>query len=184
MRSGCPIYSSGCYYTSLEESLLPSFMNPNTSSADRVLLPKEKRAAWSLSLIYIVRMLGLFIILPVFSLFSNHYQYSTPFLIGLAIGIYGLLQAIFQIPFGMLSDRFGRKKIITVGLSLMAIGSVMAAVSESIYWVIAGRALQGTGAIASVLMALAADLTRGIRVTALIPGQMLLPLRIYWETHI
>ncbi len=135
-------------------------MNPNTGSAETALLPKEKRAAWSLSLIYIVRMLGLFIILPVFSLFGDHYQHSTPFLIGLAIGIYGLLQSAFQIPFGMLSDRLGRKKIITIGLILLALGSVMAAMSESIYGVIIGRALQGTGAIASVLMALAADLTR------------------------
>ena len=72
------------------------------------LLSGEKRAAWSLSLIYMVRMLGLFIILPVFSLFGEHYTHSTPFLIGLAIGVYGLLQASLQIPFGMLSDRIGR----------------------------------------------------------------------------
>jgi len=135
-------------------------MNPNTGSAETALLPKEKRAAWSLSLIYIVRMLGLFIILPVFTLFGDHYQHSTPFLIGLAIGIYGLLQSAFQIPFGMLSDRLGRKKIITIGLILLVLGSVLAAMSDSIYGVIIGRALQGTGAIASVLMALAADLTR------------------------
>jgi len=105
-------------------------------------------------------MLGLFIILPVFSLFGDHYTNSTPFLIGLAIGIYGLLQASLQIPFGMLSDRIGRKRVITVGLLLMAAGSVLAAMSDSIYGVIFGRALQGTGAIAAALMALAADLTR------------------------
>lgn len=135
-------------------------MDPNNSTASTALLSGEKRAAWSLSLIYMVRMLGLFIILPVFSLFGEHYNHSTPFLIGFAIGVYGLLQASLQIPFGMLSDRIGRKRVITIGLLLMAAGSVLAAMSESIYGVILGRALQGTGAIAAALMALAADLTR------------------------
>ena len=128
-----------------------------TSSA---LLPAEKRAAWSLSLIYVVRMVGLFIVLPVFSLFGDHYTNSTPFLVGLAIGIYGLLQACFQVPFGMLSDRIGRKNVVTFGLVLLALGSVIAATSDSIYGVIIGRALQGAGAISAALMALAADLTR------------------------
>lgn len=135
-------------------------MTQTKSSASTALLPRERRAAWSLSLIYIVRMLGLFIVLPVFSLFGDHYSSSTPFLMGLAIGIYGLLQACLQIPFGMLSDRIGRKKVVTIGLALLAIGSVVAALSESIYGVIVGRALQGAGAIAAALMALAADLTR------------------------
>lgn len=124
------------------------------------LLPRERRATWSLSLIYMVRMLGLFIVLPVFSLFGDHYSDSTPLLVGLAIGIYGLLQACLQIPFGMLSDRIGRKKVVTFGLMLLALGSVIAATSDTIYGVIAGRALQGSGAIAAALMALAADLTR------------------------
>lgn len=124
------------------------------------MLPSERRATWSLSLIYMVRMIGLFIVLPVFSLFGEHYSHSTPMLIGLAIGIYGLLQACLQIPFGMLSDRIGRKKVVTIGLLLLAAGSVVAATSDSIYGVIVGRALQGSGAIAAALMALAADLTR------------------------
>lgn len=124
------------------------------------LLPAERRAAWSLSLIYIVRMVGLFIVLPVFSLFGDHYEHSTPLLVGLALGIYGLLQACFQVPFGMLSDRIGRKNVITIGLVLLLLGSVIAAMSTSIYGVIAGRALQGAGAISAALMALAADLTR------------------------
>lgn len=132
----------------------------SNSTASSALLSGERRAAWSLSLIYMVRMLGLFIILPVFSLFGDHYTSSTPFLIGFAIGVYGLLQASLQVPFGMLGDRIGRKRVITIGLSLMAVGSVVAALSDSIYVVILGRALQGTGAIASTLMALAADLTR------------------------
>ena len=107
-----------------------------------------------------VRMLGLFIILPVFSLFADDYTHGTPLLIGLAIGIYGLLQAVLQIPFGMLSDRIGRKPVITVGLLLLLAGSIVAATADSIYMVIIGRALQGAGAIAAALMALAADLTR------------------------
>jgi len=91
---------------------------------------------------------------------ANDYTHSTPFLIGLAIGVYGLFQALLQIPFGLLSDKFGRKPVIAAGLLLMIIGSVIAALSTSIYWVIFGRALQGAGAIAAVLMALAADLSR------------------------
>lgn len=105
-------------------------------------------------------MVGLFIVLPVFSLFGDHYSGSTPLLVGLAIGIYGLLQACLQIPFGMLSDRIGRKKVVTIGLLLLAAGSVVAATSDTIYGVIIGRALQGAGAIAAALMALAADLSR------------------------
>ncbi len=124
------------------------------------MLPVERRTAASLALIYMVRMLGLFIILPVFALFAADFEHSTPFLMGLALGIYGLLQALLQIPFGLLSDRIGRKNTITLGLVLMAIGSVIAAMSETIYGVILGRALQGSGAIAAALMALAADLTR------------------------
>jgi len=124
------------------------------------MLPSERRTAASLALIYMVRMLGLFIILPVFALFAADFENSTPFLMGLALGIYGLLQAALQIPFGLLSDRIGRKKTITLGLALMAIGSVVAAMSDTIYGVILGRALQGSGAITAALMALAADLSR------------------------
>lgn len=124
------------------------------------MLPIERRTAASLALIYMVRMLGLFIILPVFALFAGDFENNTPFLIGLALGIYGLLQALLQIPFGLLSDRIGRKRTITIGLALMAIGSVVAAMSDTIYGVVIGRALQGSGAIAAALMALAADLTR------------------------
>lgn len=135
-------------------------MSQTISSTPGGLLPRERRAMYSLSLIYVVRMLGLFIVLPVFSLFTDHYAHSTPFLMGLAIGIYGLLQACLQVPFGMLSDRIGRKKVITIGLLMLFAGSVIAATSTSIYGVILGRALQGAGAISAALMALAADLTR------------------------
>mgnify|MGYP003384635493 CR=1 FL=1 len=120
----------------------------------------EKRSISGLSGIFALRMLGLFMILPVFSLAADQYTGSTPILIGLAIGAYGLTQALLQIPFGMLSDRIGRKKVITIGLLLFAAGSVVAASADSIYTVIAGRLLQGSGAIAAAIMALTADLTR------------------------
>ncbi len=122
--------------------------------------PAELRAAIGLAGIFATRMLGLFMILPVLSLYVDELQGSTPFLIGIAIGIYGLTQAIFQIPLGMLSDRLGRKPVITAGLLVFALGSVVAATSDSIYGIVAGRALQGTGAIAAAVMAMAADLSR------------------------
>lgn len=124
------------------------------------MTPGERRAAFSMAGIYAVRMLGLFMILPVFSLYASGLEGVTPFLIGLAIGVYGLTQAIFQIPLGMLSDRIGRKPVIVGGLLLFALGSVVAALSDNIYAIIIGRALQGAGAVASAVMALAADLTR------------------------
>jgi MFS family permease len=120
----------------------------------------EQRAAFSLAGIYALRMLGLFLVLPVFALYADELSGVTPLLVGLAIGAYGLTQALFQIPFGMLSDRIGRKPVIIGGLLIFALGSVVAALSDSIYGVIAGRALQGSGAIAAAVMALAADLTR------------------------
>ncbi len=120
----------------------------------------EKRATFSLAGIYALRMLGLFLILPVFALYAEELEGVTPLLVGIAIGAYGLTQALLQIPFGMLSDRIGRKPVIVGGLLIFAVGSVVAALSDSIYGVIFGRALQGSGAIAAAVMALAADLTR------------------------
>jgi len=120
----------------------------------------ERRAALSLSSIFALRMLGLFMIYPVFSVYAKGLQGVTPTTIGLALGIYGLSQAIFQIPFGMLSDRLGRKRIIATGLLIFAVGSVIAAVSHTIDGVILGRAIQGAGAIGSAILATAADLTR------------------------
>jgi predicted MFS family arabinose efflux permease len=124
------------------------------------MTPLEKRSISGLAAIFGLRMLGLFMILPVFSLAADQYSSATPMLIGLAIGAYGLTQALLQIPFGMLSDRIGRKRVITIGLLLFAAGSVVAAMADSIYMVIAGRLLQGSGAIAAAIMALTADLTR------------------------
>lgn len=120
----------------------------------------EKRATIALASIFSIRMLGLFMVLPIFSLYAIHLSSATPFLIGIAIGIYGLTQALMQLPFGMLSDRFPRKNIIFIGLILFIIGSIVAAISHSIQGVILGRALQGGGAIGSVIIALLTDLTR------------------------
>lgn len=125
----------------------------------------EKKATWSLASVYALRMLGLFMILPVLPLFAEQLEGSTPALIGLAMGIYGLPQVLLQIPFGLLSDKFGRKKIILIGLSLFFIGSVIAALSSTIYGVLIGRAFQGAGAVSAVVMALVADLTQEVHRT-------------------
>ncbi|HEY5789439.1 MAG TPA: MFS transporter [Gammaproteobacteria bacterium] len=124
------------------------------------ITPSERRAASSLAVIYALRMLGLFMILPVFALYAEHLDGVTPLTVGLAISAYGLTQALFQIPFGLASDYLGRKPVIVFGLLLFAAGSVVAGLAESIEGVIVGRALQGSGAIAAAVLALAADLTR------------------------
>ena len=118
----------------------------------------ERSVAFKVSLVMATRMLGLFMLFPVISVYAtSEYQNTTPFLIGLAIGVYGLTQAFFQIPFGYLSDRFGRKPLLYIGLFLFFLGSILAAISTDIIYVIVGRALQGSGAISAVLMALLAD---------------------------
>jgi len=121
---------------------------------------QERQATFSLASIYTFRMLGLFMILPVFSLYTHSLKFANPFLIGLALGVYGLTQACLQIPFGLTSDRIGRKPVIVFGLLLFMLGSVIAALSHDIYWIIVGRALQGAGAVGSALIALVADTTR------------------------
>lgn len=121
---------------------------------------QELLAAFAVGLLYIIRMLGLFMILPVLPVVGVQLDLATPLLVGLALGVYGLTQAILQIPMGLLSDRYGRKPIILTGLILFILGSVLAASAESIYGVIAGRLLQGCGAISSSLLALLADVTR------------------------
>jgi MFS family permease len=127
------------------------------------MTPMERRATGTLAGLYGLRMFGLFIILPVFALYAeglpgggNHT------LVGLALGSYGLTQAILQIPFGWASDRWGRKPVIVAGLLLFAAGSLVAALAHDIVWVIVGRTLQGAGAISAAVIALAADLTRDV----------------------
>ena len=119
--------------------------------------PVERLFALKVSLIMSVRMLGLFMLFPVMSVYAGDYDSSTPFLIGMAIGIYGLTQALLQIPFGYLSDRFGRKPILIIGLLIFLLGSIVAANTSNIIFVVIGRALQGGGAISAVLMAFLAD---------------------------
>ena len=120
----------------------------------------ETRAASGLALVFAFRMLGMFMVLPVLATYGMDLAGATPALIGLAIGAYGLTQALFQIPFGVISDRIGRRPVIYLGLIVFALGSVLAANSDSIWGVIAGRILQGAGAISAAVMALLSDLTR------------------------
>ncbi|UDG80610.1 Inner membrane transport protein YajR [Candidatus Hartigia pinicola] len=127
---------------------------------DNKMTSSELNATLSLSFIFFLRMLGMFMILPIITSYGLQLQGSTKFLIGVAIGIYGFSQAIFQIPFGLTSDQIGRKPLIVFGLIIFILGSVLAALSESIWGVIIGRALQGSGAISGVIMALLSDLTR------------------------
>lgn len=120
----------------------------------------EKYAVTSLSTIMALRMMGLFMILPVFSLYATQLAGATPTTIGLALGIYGFTQALFQIPFGNLSDKLGRKPLIVAGLVIFILGSLIAGCAHSITLMIIGRALQGVGAVGSTILALIADLTR------------------------
>lgn len=119
----------------------------------------QARSVAALASLYIVRMLGLFMVLPVLTLAGDEYGTNDLALLGVALGIYGLSQACLQIPFGVLSDRFGRKPLILLGLVVFIIGSMIAATAESVTGLIVGRALQGAGAVAGVIMAMVADLT-------------------------
>jgi predicted MFS family arabinose efflux permease len=121
----------------------------------------EMRAASSLAGLYALRMLGMFLILPVFAVYAGHLPGGENHaLVGLAFGAYGLTQALLQLPFGMWSDHVGRKKVIYIGLALFALGSIMCAMADHIVWLIIGRAVQGAGAISAAVTALLADLTR------------------------
>ena len=124
------------------------------------MTPQERRATWGLGTVFSLRMLGMFMVLPVLTTYGMALNGASEALIGIAIGIYGLAQAVFQIPFGLVSDRIGRKPLIVGGLLIFALGSVIAAATDSIWGVILGRALQGSGAIAAAVMALLSDLTR------------------------
>jgi len=120
----------------------------------------ERAASFQIAGLYALRMLGLFMVLPVLALYARGLPGATPFKLGLALGIYGLTQALLQIPFGSLSDRIGRKPMLLFGLILFGLGSLVAGLGSSIDTIILGRALQGAGAISAVLSALLADLTR------------------------
>jgi len=133
----------------------------SASSSSEKMSPIELRATAGLASIYGLRMFGMFIILPVFAFYAEHLPGGNNYtLVGVALGAYGLTQAILQIPFGWLSDRIGRKPVIYIGLILFAMGSFIAASADDIYWVIFGRIVQGAGAISAAVMALTADLTR------------------------
>ncbi len=130
--------------------------NPSVSK----LSPLERRSALTLACVISLRLFGLFLIMPVFSLYAKQMPDATPLLIGLALGVYGLGQVLLQIPLGLLSDRIGRKPAITFGLLVFAAGGLLAASSHSLLGIVIGRALQGMGAVAGAGTALAADLTR------------------------
>jgi MFS family permease len=124
------------------------------------MTPIERRTVSTLALIYALRMFGLFMVLPVLAIFASDYKDATASLIGIAIGAYGLTQALLQLPFGVWSDRIGRKPVILIGLAVFTLGSALCAMADSIWMLILGRALQGAGAVASTLMALMTDLTK------------------------
>lgn len=132
-----------------------------SASLSRRMNPLERRATFSIAGIFSTRMLGLFMIFPVFALFAEQeFSQVTGLQIGLAIGAYGLTQALLQIPYGMLSDRFGRKPLMLLGLFVFLIGSIICALADSIEVMILGRAIQGAGAVAAVLTASVSDLVR------------------------
>ena len=125
------------------------------------MTPTERRASASLASIFALRMLGLFLVLPVFALEARKYPGGEdPALLGLAMGIYGLTQGLLQLPFGMASDRFGRKRVIVIGLLIFAAGSFVAAAATDLHGLLIGRSLQGAGAVSAAVTALLADLTR------------------------
>ncbi len=127
------------------------------------MLPLERRATFSLASIFALRMLGLFLVLPVFALEARKLPGGDDVqLVGLAMGIYGLTQGVLQIPFGLASDRFGRKRVMVLGLAIFALGSMLAAWAPTLAWLVAGRAVQGAGAISAAVTALIADQTRDV----------------------
>ena len=119
----------------------------------------EKRAVAALAAIFALRMFGLFMLLPVLAIYATRLADSTPLLVGLAFGVYGLTQGLFQIAFGIASDRFGRRRVITAGLLVFALGGVIAALADSMLGLVIGRAIQGAGAVSAATLALVADLT-------------------------
>jgi MFS family permease len=153
---------SGDLFTEITSEPMPSLgLSSESAASSDKMTPLEIRATTSLASIYGLRMFGMFSILPIFAIYASSFpEHPTPFMIGLALGAYGLTQALFQLPFGMASDKYGRKPVIYVGLAIFAIGSMVAALAMNIEGIIFGRALQGAGAVSAVVTALLADLTR------------------------
>jgi MFS family permease len=145
------------FAVTIEQTLTP---DPSVDHSPQ-MTPAERRASGTLALIFALRMLGLFLVLPVFALEARRYPGGDdPALVGLAMGVYGLTQGLLQIPFGVASDRFGRKRVILIGLAVFALGSVWAGLADSLQNLVIGRALQGAGAVSAAVTALLADLTR------------------------
>jgi len=147
----------------------PSAGTQGTDKSSTTMTSKERRSSGALALIFALRMLGLFLVLPVFMLEARKYPGGDdPAMIGLAMGLYGLTQALFQLPIGLASDRIGRKPVIVAGLLVFAAGSLIAAMADSLTGLMAGRAIQGAGAVSAAVTALLADLTRdGVRTKAM-----------------
>lgn len=147
--------------TSSSESQTEIGFTPMQSDHTHKMTRQERRASVGLASIFAFRMFGLFLILPVFAIYAQHLPGGeNKTLVGFALGAYGLTQAILQIPAGWLSDRIGRKPVIYLGLVIFALGSIIAGMAHDIYWIIVGRCVQGSGAIAAAVIALTADLTR------------------------
>ena len=147
----------------------PSAGTQGTDKSSSTMTSQERRSSGALALIFALRMLGLFLVLPVFMLEARKYPGGDdPAMIGLAMGLYGLTQALFQLPIGLASDRIGRKPVIVAGLLVFAAGSLIAAMADSLTGLMAGRAIQGAGAVSAAVTALLADLTRdGVRTKAM-----------------
>lgn len=147
----------------------PSAGTQGTDKSSTTMTSQERRSSGALALIFALRMLGLFLVLPVFMLEARKYPGGDdPAMIGLVMGLYGLTQALFQLPIGLASDRIGRKPVIVAGLLVFAAGSLIAAMADSLTGLMAGRAIQGAGAVSAAVTALLADLTRdGVRTKAM-----------------
>ncbi len=147
----------------------PSAGTQGTDKSSSTMTSQERRSSGALALIFALRMLGLFLVLPVFMLEARKYPGGDdPAMIGLAMGLYGLTQALFQLPIGLASDRIGRKPVIVAGLLVFAAGSLIAAMADSLTGLMVGRAIQGAGAVSAAVTALLADLTRdGVRTKAM-----------------
>ena len=156
---------NGTFFASQRVTVLSSIstmsQDPGGHSSSTAMTPLERRSSLSLAAIFALRMLGLFLVLPVFALEAARYPGGDdPSRVGLAMGIYGLTQGMLQIPFGMASDRFGRKRVIVLGLLIFAAGSVLAALADNLNGLLIGRSLQGAGAVSAAVTALLADQTR------------------------